>query len=305
VKRIFLCLSLAAVLAGCSREEQVVKLDARPCEAVERALRYIVRLEYRQSTTGSVNNVERRINVKGMSAGDFKRILETFPGRTVHVWMPGAHDWLLTGTDSTNAVALAAVMEEFASDTNCTVSVAELFASYAGTREDILPAFASDLKGEVVPQWFVTKEIPSLSWLDLTDIDEDIRRSVLAEIRSMQVVRRLILEGNMMAERAKDKKSEEEAIGFWTRAAVRNPNDPMLRERIENLYRNGKGFLEVGKVLQALKCYETLVLIRPNDATAVHNFGMCLRKIGKIDMANKVLARASQLGEKADTAAEN
>ena len=72
----------------------------------------------------------------------------------------------------------------------------------------------------------------------------------------------------------------------------------MLLERIENLNRNAKGFLAVGKVLQAMKCYETIVLIRPNDAVAVHNFGMCLKKIGKLDLAEKVLAKAKKLAEK-------
>ena len=79
---------------------------------------------------------------------------------------------------------------------------------------------------------------------------------------------------------------------------MRNPNDPLLLERIDNLNRNAKGFLAVGRLLQAMKCYETLVLIRPNDAVAVHNFGMCLKKLGKLDMAEQVLARARLLSGK-------
>ena len=129
----------------------------------------------------------------------------------------------------------------------------------------------------------------------MAGIDEDILRATLSEIRSMQVVRRLILEGNMLAAQAKDKTGEEEAIDRWARAALRNPSDSMLRERIDNLKRNAKGFLAVNKVLQAMKCYETIVLIRPNDATAVRNFGMCLKKIGKLDLAEKVLERAKKI----------
>jgi len=297
VKRPFLCLVAVAVLAGCSREEPAVTLESRPCEAVEQAFRYIAHLEHRHATTGTVGNLARRINARGMSVGDFKRILEAFPGKTVHVWMPGERDWLLTGTDSTNAVSLAAVMEAFASDTNCLVSVTGLFASYAGAREDILPAFDSPLKGEVVPQLFVTKAIPGLPWLDASGVDEDIRRSVLAEIRSVQVVRREILKGNMLAATATDRKGEAAATDAWARAYLRNPHDPMLLERIGNLNRNAKGFLAVGKVLQAMKCYETIVLIRPNDPAAVHNFGMCLKRIGKLDLAETVLARARKLEE--------
>ena len=65
------------------------------------------------------------------------------------------------------------------------------------------------------------------------------------------------------------------------------------------LNRNARGFLEVDKVLQAMKCYETIILINPNDAVAVGNFGLCLRKLGRLDMAKEVLARAKELEAKA------
>ena len=48
-------------------------------------------------------------------------------------------------------------------------------------------------------------------------------------------------------------------------------------------------------MLQALKCYETIVLITPNDAAAVYNFGACLMKIGKRDMAEEVMKRGKEL----------
>ena len=212
--------------------------------------------------------------------------------------MPGEKDWLLIGNLSTNPVSLAKAMEEFAADPKCVTSVAEVFASYAGTREEVLPAFTSKLKGEVVPEWFVSKEIPEVKWLDTAGIDEDILKMTMFEIRSSQVMRRELLKGNMLAAKATDKKGEEAATEAWAKVALRSPNDPMLLERIENLNRNAKGFLAVGKVLQAMKCYETIVLIRPNDAVAVHNFGMCLKKIGKLDLAEKVLAKAKKLAEK-------
>ena len=44
-----------------------------------------------------------------------------------------------------------------------------------------------------------------------------------------------------------------------------------------------------------MKCYETMLLVNPNDAAAVHNFGVCLKKIGKADLAEKVLDRARKL----------
>lgn len=296
MRRLASIVLLSLVAFGCSREQPVVELKAEPCAAVRTTIGYIARLE--GLSDGSSAATGRVVNVKGMSARDFKRVLEGFPGEEVHVWMPGERDWFLVGRPAADRVSLADAMDGFAADTNCTMSVAELFASYAGTRTDILPAFESRLKGEVVPEWFVTKEIPSLGWLDVSEIDEDILKGVRSEIRSCQVVRREILKGNMLAAKATDKKGEDAATEVWARAALRNPHDPLLLERIENLNRNAKGFLAVGKVLPAMKCYETVMMIRPNDAVAVHNFGVCLKKIGKLDLAKVALERAKELSRR-------
>ena len=300
MRRIATFLLCAAFAAGCSKEDEVQVSKTPPCEPVLAAMEAICRLDALSTQVGHEIGdgfTQQRLCVDGMSAKEFKRKLKEFPGKDVHVWMPGEKHWLLTGSSNGNKISLAKVMDTFAADTNITMSVAEVFASYAGTREDILPAFERKLKGEVVPEWFITKDIPEISWLDTSDVDEDILKATLSEIRSAQVMRRELLRGNMLAAKATDKKGEEAAIEVWSKVALRNPNDPMLLERIENLRRNAKGFLEVGKVLQAMKCYETIVLIRPNDSAAVHNFGMCLMKIGKRDMAEKVLAKAKKLSE--------
>ena len=302
MRRIVAFLLCVAVAVGCSKEEtRTVELfEKTTSEPVLAAVCAIGRLDE------SINAAKDRggdtwtyqvLHVDGMSAREFKTKLEEFPCRRVHVWMPGEKVWMLTGTSWARKISLAKVMDRFAADTNCTMSVAEVFASYAGTREDILPAFRRKLKGEVVPEWFVTEEIPKIDWLDVSGIDEDILKATLADIRSAQVMRRELLRGNMLAAKATDKKGEEEATDVWAKVAIRSPNDPMLLERIDRLNNNAKGFLEVGKVLQAMKCYETVVLIRPNDPVAVHNFGMCLKKIGKLDLAEKVLERAKKLSE--------
>ena len=293
VRRLSALLAAVLIAGGCSRREQTeaAAAEAAVAASVKEAIYRICRLERASPSEHSA----RVVDVKGMSARDFRRVLTEFPGREVHVWMPGESRWLLIGNMSTNAVSLARALEDFAGDETCTMSLPEVFASYAGTRADILPAFYAPLKGEVVPEWFVTREIPPIDWLDTTGVDEDVLKPVLAEIRSMQVVRREILKGNMLAAKATDKAGEERATDAWARAALRNPNDPLLLERIDNLNRNAKGFLAVGRLLQAMKCYETLVLIRPNDPVAVHNFGICLKKLGKLDLAEQALARAKQL----------
>ena len=291
--RRLVAIALAALAVGCSKETPQ-QLETRQLNAsVREAIYRISKIE----RTSVSDHSAKVIDVDGMSAADFRRELEAFPGKDVHVWMPGEKDWLLIGNLSTNPVPLAKAMEDFAADPKCMTSVAEVFASYAGTREDILPAFKRKLKGEVVPEWFVTEKIPEIDWIDTSDVDEDILKQTLSEIRSAQVMRRELLKGNMLAAKATDKKGEEAATDAWAKVAIRSPNDPMLLERIERLNNNAKGFLEVGKVLQAMKCYETVVLIRPNDPVAIHNFGACLMKIGKRDMAEKVLAKAKKLRE--------
>ena len=293
VRRIAAIALAALAVAGCSKDEPQSLAKRELSAPVREAIYRISKLERASVSEHSAKVVD----VSGMSAAEFLRMLKDFPGKDVHVWMPGEKDWLLIGNMSTNAVPLAKAMEEFAADPKCMTSVAEVFASYAGTREDILPAFARKLKGEVVPEWFVTKEIPEIRWLDTADVDEDILKQALSEIRSAQVMRREFLRGNMLAAKATDKKGEEAATEVWAKVAIRSPNDPMLLERIERLNRNAKGFLEVNKPLQAMKCYETVVLIRPNDPVAIHNFGMCLKKIGKRDLAEKILAKAKKLAE--------
>ena len=293
MKRLVAFAALAVALAGCTKEAPQLTEKRSLSVSVREAIYRISKLE----RTSVSEHSAKIVDVDGMSAADFRRELEAFAGKDVHVWMPGEKDWLLIGNLSTNPVPLAKAMEEFAADPKCMTSVAEVFASYAGAREDILPAFKRKLEGEVVPEWFVTEKIPEIDWLDTSGVDEDILKATLSEIRSAQVMRRELLKGNMLAAKATDKKGEEAATEVWAKVALRNPNDPMLLERIERLNRNAKGFLEVGKVLQAMKCYETIVLIRPNDAAAVHNFGTCLMKIGKRDMAEKVLARAKKLSE--------
>ena len=293
VRRIAAIALAVLTFVGCSKDASQSLAKRELSAPVREALYRISKLE----RTSTSDHSAKVVDVSGMSAAEFLRALKEFPGKDVHVWMPGEKDWLLIGNLSTNAVSLAKAMEEFAADTNCTTSVAEVFASYAGTREDILPAFERKLKGEVVPEWFITKKIPEIDWLDVSGIDEDILKATLSEIRSAQVMRREFLRGNMLAAKATDKNGEEAATEVWAKVAIRSPNDPMLLERIDRLNRNAKGFLEVNKPLQAMKCYETVVLIRPNDPVAIHNFGACLMKIGKRDMAEKILVKAKKLAE--------
>ena len=283
----------AAVWWLAARHEQKPVDGAPVAASVTAALRLIAKLE--TAGTSPSNVVGRIFDARGKTARDFRRALEELPGHSRHVWMPGADRWFIVGHLTTNGVPLAKAMEDFAALESARYSLTELFASYVGTVEEVMPAFSSGLEGELLPEWFVAKEIPEVEWLDAAGVDPDIRGRVHGEIRSMQIVRRELLKGNMEARKAKDVKDEQKACEIWARCALRNPNDSMLLERLERLDRNARGFLSVGKLLQAMKCFETIILIQPRNAAAVHNFGMCLKKLGKTAMAEEVLHRAETL----------
>lgn len=244
------------------------------------------------------------MDVRGVSAAQFRDKLTSFAFAQVHLWMPGERDWVLVGRAKPRTIKLSSMLDVFSRDgafedlaaAECT-ALPELFASYAGRREDVMPAFSTgDLTAEVRPEFFLTKEIPPADWIAGEGVDGDIRSGIMAEIRSMQVVRRLVVEGNILSLRATDRKGEEAATEKWSAAAKRNPHDTFILERLDQLERNAKGFLEVKKVLQAMKCYETMVLIKPT-AASVNNFGMCLKMIGKLDLAEKVLKRAKEMSK--------
>ena len=299
----FLVLSLTAVLVGVLRSRKAVVVpDAPVAPSVTAALRLIAKFETAGESTSNV--VGRIFDARGKTAADFRRALESLPGKTRHVWMPGTDRWFLVGHLATNRVSLAAALDELADVETAKFSLSELFASYVGTAEDVLPAFSSELKGDIVPEWFVSKEIPALDWLDTAGIDADILAPLMTDIRSKQVIRRQVLEGNMLAAAATDKPSEEKAAQKWANAYLHNPRDPMLLERLEILDRNARGFLSVGKVVQAMKCFETMILIAPGNAAAVHNFGQCLMKIGRVDLASNVLERAEVLANRVEALAK-
>jgi len=250
--------------------------------------------------TGDSGVLAWRLAVKGMSAADFKTAIESFPCRSAHLWMPSTDEWMIVGRREPRKIKLDAMMDVFAREVAFealaearATALSDVFASYVGNLSDVSGAFATtnDLSVVVRPEFFVTADIPPLDWVSQGDTDDDIYRRTLAEIRSMQVVRRLIIEGDLVAAEGK----ADDATEIWARAMLRNPRDPMLLDRLDRLSRNAGALLSVGNVAAAAKCYETMVVIHPTDASAVLNYGMCLRRLGKKEMSNQVLKRAGEL----------
>ena len=276
----------------------------RTCEAVKAAVRGIYRVE-NAVPDGAARPSFTSLDVAGMTAAELRRKLESFGDpASSHLWMPGAESWIVVRHAPGATVSLAKALEAVAEDPSCTVSLPEVFASYAGTLAEILPAFANRLEGEVVPEWFVPEGVAAIGWMDVSGVEGDILKAVSDEVRSMRNVRREVLKGNMAARAATDREGEAAACEAWARAALRNPNDPLLLERLDRLEANARAFLDLGKVVQAMKCYETVILVQPKRASAVHNFGLCLQRLGKKELAKKVLERAETLMKAAEERSE-
>lgn len=234
-----------------------------------------------------------RLDVRKFTCAEFeRRMREASPAATL--WTPGDADWLIVGAKNGCSNSLERVMDAFANE-ETVFSLPEIFANCAGTVGDILPAFAALVPDDgVVPELFVAKEIPGFAWLTDGDIDADIAKRARQEMRSMQVVRRLVLEGGMLSRQQK----EDEAVTKWANAIRRAPNDTLLLERMDHLRRNAEVFYKVGKYGMASKCYETLIRIKPDDYAAAVNLGSCLKALGKKDMSEAVFKKAETLRPK-------
>ena len=111
-----------------------------------------------------------------------------------------------------------------------------------------------------------------------------------------QVARREILLGFDAADRG----ASTNAVEHWAAAAAINPRDPLLRGLADLMDIEGRRFLRIGNVNAAIRCYENRLLIRPQDVAAVHNFGVCLKKSGHLDMAASVFAKAVTMDPRTD-----
>ncbi len=239
------------------------------------------------------------LDVRATTAADFRGMLAGFPCAATRVWMPGENDWLLTGRLEPCRLKLDVLLDSFLPEgamedlaqAECG-SYPELFASYVGMREEILPAFQGDLGSQVRAECFIPREIPEIGWLVQGDTDDDIWNSVRREIRSMQVVRRMIAEGNLQALR---NGGIDAAIDKWATAALRNPHDIMLLDRLYRLAVNGRAFERIGNLKGAAKCYETMVSVRPKDAAAMARYADCMRRLGYKDIADAAAKRAKEL----------
>ena len=239
------------------------------------------------------------LDVRGMTAARFKEILGNIPYPKAHLWMISERDWLITARKEESPRLCSDILSLFsfgpAFDVFLDASIEapwDVFASYAGEIGETMGAFAGDLSVVVRPEFFVSRDIPEVKWLERDDVEEDIFAKILREIRSVQVVRRVILEGNMIS---RDKGDSENAISKWASAYLRNPRDSMLLERLYTLAVNAKTFAEIGNLKGAAKCYETMISVNPRDIAALEEYSKVTAKLGMLEVSRAAKAQAKKM----------
>lgn len=245
--------------------------------------------------------VAAALDVHDMKFGALQKILEAFPAPDWHLWMPGARDWLVTGRPVPRKDKMGALLEFFArpglltpetEEAGC-CSLSELFASYAGSKKDLARAFTLNKPStRIEPQYFILDETPDIDWISPDEMDGDVVANLASAIRILQENRRSIIKAGMLSQ---SPEKENEAVAAWAEAMKLNPRDTMLLDRLYLLAVNARAFTEVGNIAYAAKCYETMIAIRPGDATVLEKYAACLDRLGKRGLAAAVREKARTL----------
>lgn len=238
------------------------------------------------------------MDMSKVKMSEFKEMLDSFDCPSTHLWMCGDNTWVLVGRKSPKRIKLSSIMEAMTRENSMEdlakariCGIGELFASYVGEKEDLLPAF-KDLKDDppVKCEYFVPREKASTAWI-YCDIEPEMFKLVEEKIAALQENRRRVILGLMRA----DKGEEDEALDILAEATLVNPNDPLILERLERIERNAIGYHNAEQLLLELKCYETMLIIQPNNLRAVTRMGELYDAIGRHDIAEKCFERAKVL----------
>ena len=265
------------------------------------------------------------LDARLLSRARLKRILADFRAVFGHyrLWCTGRYDYVLT---SGGNVLADEVLELFSNEKAAAAFVAadaiapsEVFACYMGTDFEIepglldIPAYGrmhatwsaprlaftpcpTNHLAEVRAATLTPYAVPFPEWFIRGTVDKGIYSALTNGVMKSQVARREILLGFDAADRG----ASTNAIEHWSAAATINPRDPLLRGLADSMDLEGRRFLRIGNVNAAIRCYENRLLIRPQDVAAVHNFGICLKKSGHLDMAASVFAKAVTMDPRTD-----
>ena len=269
--------------------------------------------------------VALHIDMRRLALGRLKGILAEFRATfgPYFLWCVGANDYVVTSATELTADKLYDLFAgEKASEAFAETGIytpADVFACYMGRDVEIEPGLQKvpvavrktvtwkearqaleTLSAKdtfyVRPGVLTPYYIPPLPWFKKGDAEATVFAGTTNAIMGVQAARREFLAGF-------DDLSggiSTNAIERWAVAAKVSPRDPVLRGLVDVVDLKGRQLLGVGNVNGALGCYEKLLLIRPNDAAVVHNYGVCLKKGGQMEMAAQVFARAVELDPATD-----
>ena len=258
-----------------------------------------------------------RARLKGVLA-DFRAVFPNY-----RLWCTGRSDYVLVSGGNLLLDEILALFDNpkayaaFASAG--VVSPVHVLACFVGSDAEVWPALA-DLPafGHARAAWTAPRlafsppptnhlaavrapnltpyYVPETPWLMRGVADPGVYALLTNGVRNVQAARREILVGFDAAERG----AATNALEHWSTAAKTNPRDPLLRGLADSLDLEGRRYLRIGNVGGALRCYENRLLIRPDDVAAVHNFGVCLKKSGRFDVACSVFAKAVKMDPRTD-----
>ena len=264
--------------------------------------------------------VALHVDARRLSRGRLKGILSEFRAAVgpYLLWCIGAHDYVVTGAADVSADKVYDLFaDERAAEVFASAGIytpADVFTCYMGRDVEIEPGLAEVAEdGRQTVSWeevrrslgtlsekdaaFVRASvltpyyIPPMPWFRQGEAESEVFDQTTNAITAVQAARREFLAGFDDIGQG----VSTNAIARWAVAAKISPRDPLLRGLVDVIDLKGRQFLEAGNVKGALGCYEKLVLICPKDAAIVHNYGVCLKKGGQIEMAAQVFSRAVEL----------
>lgn len=265
------------------------------------------------------------VDARRLSRGRLKGILAEFQAAVgpYLLWCIGAHDYVVTGVADVSADKVYDLFaDEKSSETLAASGIytpSDVFTCYMGRDVEIEPGLKEVAVAErQTVSWKEAREsvgelsekdaafvrasvltpyyIPPMPWFQQGGAEAEVFAQTTNAITRVQAARREFLAGFDDIGQG----ISTNAIARWTAAAKVSPRDPLLRGLVDVVDLKGRQFLRAGNVNGALGCYEKLLLICPEDAALVHNYGLCLKKGGRLEMAAKVFARAIELDSETD-----
>ncbi len=278
---------------------------------------------------GTVTNAPlpaRQIDGRLLSMARMKGVLEDIRAELgdFDLWCIGRHDYLATPACSVAADRLMALFDEPAEFERMAeagvYSAADLYACYVGSAREVLGAFAEVPAYGALRGWLTASRLAfspppggalepvrasrllpyylrPVRGLVAGAADAGVFASLTGRVNTVQAARRELLQGFDAA----DGGSATNALMHWQTAAEMNARDPLLRGLADSLDLEGRRRLRVGDAKGALNCFENRIILFPRDVAAVHNFGVCLKKAGQMEIAARVFLKAITMAPHNDT----